>query len=214
MQKIDQTIEKLLNDVKPVKPLPRPSTTFTIWASLTLLATLILASFSTLRPDLSQQFHNPLFVTEVITLLLLIGSLALTAIWLSFPDMRQKPKILYLPLAPFAVFLACTIYRSLHPETNIVLTEDADNGMACVLCITMYSLVPGFWMFRTLRRHATTHPMLAGALSLLASACIGLLVLKFLEGNDSFSHLMEWHISPIILIGMIGTFIGKKFLRW
>ena len=184
MSKIDQTIETLLADVKPVKPALRPWMSFLIWAGITLAATLLLASFSSLRPDLVQQLHEPLFVIEIISLTFTIAAAALVAIWLCFPDLRQKPRMVYLPLAPLALYIGCVIYRVINPETETILPEDAHNGIACVLCIIMYSLVPGFWMFHTLRRHATTHPVLAGAISLLASASVGLLVLKFLEGND------------------------------
>jgi len=214
MPKIDQTIETILADAKPVSPVARPEITFFIWCGITLVATLILMAFSGFRPDLSQQVHTPLFVFEVVSLLLLIASTALVAIWLSFPDLHQKPWVVFLPLIPVGLYVGCILYGVMNPEMETVLPEDAGNGINCVLCITMYSLIPGFWMFRTLRRHATTRPMLAGALSLLASASIGLLALKFLEGNDSILHLVEWHLIPIVLFGVLGAFIGKKFLRW
>ena len=214
MSGINQTIETLIADAAPVKPMPHPLQTFAIWLLVTSIATFLLVLLSSPRPDLVQQLHAPLFVAEVITLIVMILSASFATVWLCFPDLRQHKSVVYLPLIPFCVYVGLTIYRALHPEMSTILDDDKDNEWACIICITMYSLVPTVWMFYTLRRHATIYPRLAGALSLLTAASIGLLVLKFVEGNDSIFHLLQWHILPILVLGVFGTFMGKKFLSW
>jgi len=214
MAKIDQTIERLLADTAPAKPVTRPAASFGLWVLVTFVSTACLVCFSAVRPDMAAQLASPLFLSEIATLFLLIISTALVAIWLCYPDLLQKRWVIYLPLLPLALFVVETIYRGLHPELSVVLPQDIDNGINCVSCIAMYALVPGFWMFYTLQRHATVYPRLAGAISLLAASSIGLLILKFVEGNDPISHLLVWHITPVILLGCLGGFLGKKYLSW
>lgn len=213
MEKIDPMIEKLVADVAPVRP-QSPVRSFLAWAAVTVSATFLLMIFSSLRPDLMEQMHARLFLGEITALFLSIVSLAVSAVWLCFPDLRQKPWVIYLPALPLAVYGGLMIFRATHPEMTHILPEDAHNDMNCAFCITMYSLVPGFWMFRTLRQHATTHPRLAGAISLVTAASIGVLVLKFLEGNDSIGHLIAWHLTPVALIGILGALLGQRWLRW
>ncbi len=214
MAKLDQTIEKIVTDTKPLAPLRPAGSTFLVWAGVTLAATFLLMMFSSFRPDLVQQLNSPLFLTEIAVLGALILSTGAAAAWLAVPDMQQKRWVLAVPLPFLTLYICLLIYRALHPELNAVLPEPGANGFDCVLCISLYALVPGFWMFFALKRRATVHPRLAGALCLLAAASIGVLVLKFVEPNDAVEHLLMWHLLPVGLLGTLGMWLGRKFLAW
>lgn len=212
--KLEQTISRLVETAEPVKQPARPQNLFITWLGGTIISTALIVFFMQPRPDLAAKLTSALFLAEITTLFLLIITTALTAVWLCFPDLRQRPKILLLPLLPIVVFTLLSLYRNNHPELSALPAPEAVEGLDCALCITMIATAPAAWMFRILRRHATIYPQWAGAIALLAAASIGLLVLKLVEDNDSLLHLLTWHITPMLLLGIAGYFIGKKYLSW
>jgi hypothetical protein len=203
-----------VNEVKPVKQAASPLQAFSLWLAVTLLSSLLLLAFSDHRSDMDLQMQSSLFLAESASLLLLIISTAFAAVWLSYPDLRQKKWVLYLPLPWLVLYFALTVWRFIYVDFMNIADEDMGSGFACVLCITLYSVVPGLWMFFTLRKYATTRPFLTGAISMLASASVGILVLKFAESNDSVQHLMLWHLLPALILGLGGAYLGRKFLSW
>lgn len=192
----------------------RPFALFARWLCQTIVATSIIIIFMKPRPDLAQQLVMPLYLAEVACLFLIILSAAVSAIWLCYPDLRQKPKIVFLPLLPILIFTGLSIYRLFHPEITVIPPPEKTSGIDCALCVTVFAIAPGLFMFFLLRRHATIYPKIAGALSFMASASIGLLALKMIEPNDSVFHLLLWHVSPMIPLGLIGAWLGKKYLSW
>ncbi len=155
-----------------------------------------------------------MFLGEVASLFLLVVAAALVAVFLSFPDIRQRSNIVFLPVLPVASFMIFCGYRLFRPEGPSLSEEQAFHGVICVTCITMFAAAPACWMFWTLRRHATTHPAWAGAAALLSAASIGLLMLKFIEPSDSIAHLLLWHIAPTLILTGIGIALGRKYLSW
>jgi hypothetical protein len=214
MTKSDQIIDKLVtSDGKPVAA-SHPFALFLKWLFVTALSTGLIVSFMAPREDLSRQLVSPLYLAEVASLLLITVTAAVAAVWLCYPDLRQKPKTVLLPLLPTAVFMSLSVYRLLHPELTLIPPPEKVQGIDCAGCVTALALVPGFWMFHLLRRHATTYPQSAGAVSFLAAASIGLFVLKLVEPNDSVLHLLQWHLSPMVVLALFGAWLGKKYLSW
>jgi len=214
MTKIEQTIESLVTGADRPVSASHPAKLFVQWLVVTLLSTGLIVAFMVPRGDILQQLTAPVFDVEIGSLFLMIASTAMSAVWLCFPDLRQQSKIVFLPLLFVTSFALAGAYRSLHPEITVIPPPDKVCGIDCAGCVTLFSVIPGFWMFHILRRHATTYPAAAGALSFLAASSIGLLVLKLVESNDSVLHLLQWHISPMILLAIVGAALGKKYLAW
>lgn len=214
MTKLDETIGNLVKDGNSKVSASTPLSLFLKWLVVTTVSTGIIVAFMTPRPDLHQQLASTVYLGEIISLALIILSTSVVAVWLCYPDIRQKPMVLSLPLLPVAAFTALSFYRILHPEMTLIPPPEQVKGMDCALCVTSFALVPGFWMFRLIRLHATVLPWLAGAMSFIASASIGLLALKLVEPNDSILHLLTWHVSPMVLLAIMGAALGKKYLSW
>lgn len=213
MSKIETTIERLAAATTRAEAPPTPSRAIALWLVVSLGVSLLMMLTMTMRTDLAAQCQQNSFWCEAIVLVGLIVSSSMSAIWLSYPDLRQQRWVVALPLPFLAAYSFLLISRALVPVTATAALE-ADHNIACGLCITMFALIPGFMLFRIMRRYATAHPSSAGALALLASASIGNLALKFAEANDSVPHLLLWHVTPIILLGFVGGWLGKKFLSW
>ena len=214
MDVTEQTIEQLVAKIQPVSAVAVPWRLFLAWLLASLIVTLPLLLVSAHRADLAAQLHAPLFQAETATLVALILSCGLAAVWLCYPDLRQQPWVVALPLFWLLVFAGLCLYRFTHPALTTVLPEDAHNAFACVGCILLYAAAPGIWMFYSLRRYAPTHPMLAGGIAMLAAAGIGAIVLKFAEANDAVPHLLVWHVLPVLALTAAGSWLGLWLLRW
>ena len=75
-------------------------------------------------------------------------------------------------------------------------------------------LLPALWMFFLMRNFASTHPYSAGSIALLSAFSMGALSLRLTESTDSIMHVVQWHYLPMVVAGVLGLWLGKKFLKW
>ena len=211
MENIDELINKLAQDTQAVKPAPHPfmlSLKWMGWAVAYLTLSLVLSG---LRPDVLLKLHQPLFAAEIAALVGIFISTSVSAALLAFPDMHQKRGLAFAPAVMFALFLLV-----------IFLAWQADNPPAplpvhsfeCTLSILIVSLLPALWTFYAMRKFASTHYHWAGSIALLSAFSVGALWLRLHEINDSIGHLIRWHYLPMIACGIVGLWLGKKFLKW
>ncbi|MDP1634786.1 MAG: NrsF family protein [Gallionellaceae bacterium] len=78
----------------------------------------------------------------------------------------------------------------------------------------MFSLLPAAWTFFSMRRFASTHYCWASSIALLSAFSVGALWLRLHELNDSIIHVIQWHYLPMLGIGLIGWWLGKRVLKW
>ena len=214
MEATPQTIEQLIAELKPVRAIAVPGRMFLHWLLASMIITVPLVLLGAHRADLATQLHKPLFLAEIAVLAGLILSCGLASVWLCYPDLRQQPWVVALPVPFLLTFAGLSLYRYLHPAMTTVLPEDAGNDFSCIACILFYGAVPAACMFYRLCRHAPVYPRLAGGIALLASTSIGMLVLKLAEANDAVSHLLVWHVVPIIILVALGSQFGSRVFRW
>ena len=200
------------------QPAPRcvgacPFRMVSLWLGVTFGGILLMVTFLGLRPDLPLRLAEPLFLEEIAVLFLVLLTSGLSACWLAFPDQRQQPWLVKIPLLPLAAYAALLAYRIAVPDATAAPLEK-DNGIDCALCITGMAIVPAITLLILVRRCATTVPRLTGGVALLAAATSGHLMLKFVEANDSIAHLALSHILPILLLCAIGFLLGRKILAW
>lgn len=213
MSSIEDTIERLAAENKPATPCPCPVSNTIGWAAI--FAVTLALPFLALPPraDIAVQLRDPLFIFESLVLGLVILGAACSAVWLSFPDYRNQRWVTWLPLPLTALYLTVLGVRLFILDPNVIALDYA-HGIDCCFIIVLLALLPGAVLFLMMRRYATVHPRLAGGLALMASAGIGHLALRFTEANNSAAHLLVWHIVPILLLGGIGAWLGRKILSW
>lgn len=211
MENLDDLIGKLAQDAAAVKPAQHPyilSLKWMGWAAAYLMLSLALFG---LRPDVMLKLHEPWFAAEIVALLGILVATSVSAALLAFPDLHQKRGVAFAPIAMFALFLLV-----------ILFAWNADNPPAplpphsyeCTLCIMLVALLPAAWILYSIRKFASTHYHWAGSIALLSAFSIGALWLRLHEINDSIMHVVEWHYLPMIASGMVGLWLGKKFLKW
>jgi hypothetical protein len=210
MADIEQLVESLAADNTKVKPAPHPFVLGLKWIAAAALYLVISLALSGLRPDLAQALQSPWYDAELAMLLLLFMATAISAALLSFPDLHQKSALAYAPVAVFALFVLLMLAAWIEvPAAPLPV-----HSWQCTLSITLFSLLPAAWTFYAMRKYASTHYRWAGGIALLSAFSVGALWLRLHEVNDSIHHVMLWHYLPMLAVGLIGLWLGKKLLKW
>ena len=207
----EDLIATLAASAPPVKTAPHPVALFAKWIMLSLVYGALLLAFLGVRDDLSAKLHDALFISELALLACVMMTTAFAATLLSFPDLHQKRIAVWTPLLPLLLFVGLLIIEWQQDKPPSPLPV---HGIECLICIVACSLLPAMGMFYMLRKQASTHYSMAGAVALLASFSVGALVLRLSEKTDSAMHLIEWHYLPMIGFGLIGVWLGRKCLKW
>jgi len=211
MSNIEDLIDKLAQDTTTVKPAPHP---FALSAKWMLTAAVYLAvslMISGPRFDIETKLHDFWFVAEMAALLGIFFATSLSAALLSFPDMHQKRRAVLAPAVAFVVFIGVMFLSWQADSPPAPLPR---HSFECSMMISMLSLLPAVWTFFQMRKFASTHSLWAGSIAMLFAFSIGAIWLRLDEINDSIIHVIEWHYLPMIAAGLIGMWLGKRFLKW
>ncbi len=211
MENIDDLVTRLAQDTTAVKPAPHPFMLSLQWLGIAAIYLAVSLALSGLRPDLLEKFHSTWFVAEVAALLGIFIVTSLSAALLSFPDLHQKRNLALAPAWMFALFLLILFFawRADSPPAPLPV-----HSFECTLGIMLMALLPAGWTFYSMRKYASTHYRLAGSVVLLAAFSVGALWLRLHEATDSIAHVIEWHYLPMLAIGIIGLWLGKRLLKW
>jgi hypothetical protein len=211
MADIDDLVARLAQDAAAVKAAPHPFMLSLKWMAMAAIYLAVSLAVSGLRPDWADKLHNPMFMVEIAALLAIFTTTTLAAALLSFPDLHQKHRLALAPLFSFALFALVILlaWRQDSPPAPLPI-----HSFECTIGITIMALLPAIWTFYLMRSYASTHCRLAGGNALLSSFSVGALWLRLHEVNDSILHVIEWHYLPMLFIGVVGLWLGKKLLKW
>lgn len=211
MSNIEDLIESLAGDAAPVKPAPHPLTLSLAWVAGAVFYLVLSLWISGLRPDLLHKLHQPWFLAEMAVLALLFLATSLSAAVLAFPDLHQMRKTAWAPAGLFALFTAIVVFawRADLPPAPLPA-----HSFECTLSITLFSLLPAAWTFFSMHKFASTHYRWAGCVALLSAFSVGALWLRLHEVNDSIVHVIQWHYLPMLGIGLVGWWLGRRLLKW
>ncbi len=211
MESIEDLIESLAGDAEPVRPARNPFLTWLKWTGMAAAYVFFALLISGHRNDLAERLHSPIFIAEMASLVFMVCSAALSASLLSFPDLYQRGRIVYLPLLSAACFAVVMMvaWRLDNPPSPLPV-----HSYQCTLSIALLSLLPMFSIFRSLRKNASTHAGWAGVNAVLYAFGTGAIWLRLEEATNSIAHVLEWHYLPMLLVGIIGLWLGKKLLKW
>ena len=211
MASVDELINSLTEKAVPTRPAATPFMLFLKWSAYAVVYIAVLLFFFGLRDDIRTQLHFSLFRFEIGSLMGILLTSLLSATTLSFPDMHQKNFIAGLPLIPLILFVNVLYAQWLNDVPPAALP---DHDVICLLCISMFSVLPAAIIIQVLRQQATTHYYATGSVALLAASSLGCLTLRLSEKTDSILHLVEWHYLPMIGFSLLGLWLGRRYLKW
>jgi hypothetical protein len=211
MANIDELINKLAQDTATVKRAPHPFLLSIEWMVVAVFYIAVSLMISGARHDLLPKLHDVWFAAEIAALFGIFISTSLSAALLSYPDLHQKRRVAFAPIAIFALFVLVIFFawRADSPPAPLPV-----HSFECTLSITLLSLLPAAWTFYVMRKFASTHTRWAGGIAFLFAFSIGALWLRLYEQNDSIMHVIQWHYLPMIGFGIIGMWLGKVVLKW
>lgn len=211
MANIEELIGNLAQDAGPLKPAPHPALVSLAWMAAAAAYLALTLWISGVRPDLVQKFQEPWFVAEMAVLTLIFIATSLSAAVLGFPDLHQMRKAAVAPAGLFGLFMVILFFawRADTPPAPQPL-----HSIECTLSIALLALLPAAGTFFSLRKLASTHNRWAGCVALLFAFSVGALWLRLQEANDSISHVVLWHYLPMLGIGLVGWWLGKRWLKW
>ncbi len=211
MKDIENLIGELAQESAAVKPARHPLSSSLQWIGLGFVYLLVLLLFKGVRNELLLALQHPWFVAEIALLVAVLLTTSISAALLSFPDMYQMRRLVWMPLAAFVLFAGVLFmaWRADTPPAPFPI-----HGIECTLAIIAASILPCVWMLYFMRKLASTHYQMAGSIALLHAFSIGALWLRLQENNDSILHVLQWHYLPMIVFGLVGLWMGKKILKW
>jgi len=211
MRDFDQLIAELARDPPGVKPASHP---YMLSLKLIGVAGLYLAALlgvSGARPDWTQAVTQPLFVAEIVLLVLVFMTATLSATLLSFPDGFQRRSTIFAPAWVFALFLVVIALAWQADSPPAALPK---HDIECTICIVLLAILPALWTLYGMRKLATTQVHWAGGIAMLSAFSVGALWLRLEEANDSMMHVVEWHYLPMLAFGLVGLWLGGRLLKW
>lgn len=211
MANIDDLVASLAQEATAVKPAPHPFALSLRWIGAAAIYLAVALALSGLRPDLTARLHNTWFAAEIAALLGIFVATSLSAALLAFPDMHQKRNLALAPAWMFSLFLLLLFFAASADTSPAPLPV---HSFECTLGITLMALLPAAWTFYAMRGFASTHYRLAGGVALLSAFSVGALWLRLHEATDSIAHVIEWHYLPMLGIGLIGLWLGRRLLKW
>lgn len=205
----NKLISSLVSDLRPVK-VKKPIRTTVLFFGISAIGTLIVfgALFS-VRSDLQQVITHSTFLFSTFAALITCLFGFFSVIFLSTPARNTK----YF-LGLLSAGLATLIF-SLWIWPN----QERQSGMAIAQSCTIASIILGLlslciFMF-VAKKMAPVKPGLVGGLCGVGAACVGMIAIAFHCPNENPIHLLVWHLSlPLIGFILLGSLIGRKFLRW
>lgn len=211
--KTDDLIASLVAD--------HPSRTQPVWlwllagicAALPLSATLFMMSLGP-RPDMATAIHSPFFDLKFAITLVLASSAAALSLHLSRPNasLRGWMWLLALPAGLLGIGIAADF--AVPQRVSWTGRLVGSSSMACMSSIPLFSAPFLVASLLTLRKGATSHPMLLGALAGLMSAGLGAAIYAAHCMDDSPLFVATWYTLAAALVTFTGAMIGRRVLRF
>ncbi len=211
MANIDKLVTRLALEATPVKPAPHPYMLSLKWIAAAVLYLSVSLILGGLRPDLAVKFLNPWFATEITLLSGIFIATTLSAALLAFPDLHQKRRLALAPVWLFGLFVFILFFAWLADTPPAPLPV---HSMECTMSITFMAILPAFWTLYSLRHYASTHARLTGSVALLSAFSVGAIWLRLHENTDSIIHVIEWHYLPMLVIVVLGMWLGERVMKW
>jgi hypothetical protein len=166
------------------------------------------------RADALASLAEPRFLFKFVLTLTLLGSAAALVFQLARPGTPSLKWLMALALAPMLLAIASFAEMWVIPPSDWKTQMVGTNAFNCVLLIPALAAAPLVALLVALRRGATTHPVLAGAVAGLVSASVGATLYGTHCPSDSPLFLAAWYVIAITFVTLVGARLGASLLRW
>lgn len=205
--KTSDLISKLSADVPPIKRLPRPGARFIRWFAAMVFCFAVSLALKGVREDLLERLREPLFFASLLTVLAASLVSALAAFLLSVPGEERR----WTRFVPLIALWLWGVVILLQAITGASLMGGI--GWGCARDVILLGALPGALLFWMVRSAAPLKLDWTGAFVMLTLGALGAFGAQLGCHDDALFHVLVWHFLPVIGVGIIGIFIGRRFLR-
>ncbi len=214
----DDILDDLARDLKPARPLS-PRALGIGAAAATVLAAIYIFFVYGARPELRAILAGDFAVDPMAwfkpLLFIAIGSGALWSVMdLSRPEGRLRLRTLA-PLAVAAGYVLVALVVDLFARGLDAFQNIGDPSVLCVLTIVCGGGAGLILMWRLwLRRAATSHPGVLGAMSGLAAASLMAAAYAVHCDRDTPIYILGIYGCSVAILTAVAAMLGQKLLRW
>lgn len=214
----DDILDDLTRDLKPARPLRAPA----VWMGAvvaTIAAALYVVFLYGVRPELTAMLGGEADIDPMAWFKpLIFVTTGVGALW-SIADLaRPEGKLRLRTLAPLAVVLAfvlVTLVVDVFARGPQAFGNIGDPSALCVLTIVCGGAAGLIVMWRLwLRRTATSHPGVLGAMSGLAAASLMAAAYALHCDRDTPIYILGIYGGGVAIVTAIAALLGQKLLRW
>ncbi len=213
MEKAEGLIDQLVQDLKPVRRLPRRRSSAVILMLGMIAAIAVVAPLTGLGPQAIQWTSSRVYDMNALLLIVIwwLATAFLHELRLPNPKQNRLTPLLSCVLGALAIFLL--IENSYHAPAHTV--SIAEMGWLCTVRVISLAAAPFALALAYLRRGAPTQflkPAITAALSSLALAAV---ILQLFCSFDWSLHILFAHlVAPILTLGLLATAMGRLILKW
>ena len=205
MDKINQTIQSLITNLKPIKP---RKLIFTYYFTLFIISLLILVmslTFLNVRNDLNTQLKSIFFWLEWITILSTLLSLIYYLIALTIPGLAIKKTkiILYSSISLWGLLLTNSIIKTITQSTQTLFYLDP--YFSCAIIISGLMILSSLILRQCLDSKTIFNKKKYVYILLLSGAFIGFIVVNLYCPITHPTHIISWHLIPILIMPFLVT---------
>lgn len=210
----DDLIRELAAAGRPVRRLSPWLRRIAIWTAVSLLSAVGVIVWGGPRRDLAAVLWSPAYTFEGLLLIVTALSAAAGALIVSVPGAERSRLVRWLPILAGTAALLWVA-----GELAVVAASGEPAGHAgvawrCLMRTMAVGLVPGIVLFAMVGRGSPLRAAWAGLLALLATSAVGVLGTNIMCSVDGPTHLLMWHVGPMVVLAAAGAAIGAAFLDW
>jgi hypothetical protein len=213
VRKTSDLIDTLVDSATPIRRLRSPFLRASLWLALAGGVLGLLCIANGVRPDISMQLQQPVFVVSMIGALATAVLAALASFKLSLPDSSRR--WFFLPAPALAVWVWTIGYGCLTDW--VTMSPDGvrmGEAVRCFATLLLTSVPLSIAMLIMLRHAALLRPTVVSAAGGLAIAAMTSFALSLIHDLDATIMILIWNLGVAALIAGLASSFGRPTLLW
>lgn len=209
-KEIDQTIDKLCCELKPVK-CQCPYSRMGVWLAIVLTYTIAMAALSGASEMFIEKVTNRDFVFEIGLALATGIAATMMTFWLTLPDSERFEKFLAVPATLFAVHVFWMLDRLFMEGSGPVPAQALGN---CWMDTALMAGLPAAAVIVLIRKGASVRPYWLAFNAVLAISAFGWMGIRFSCPFNTVGKAYFVNFLPFMAGGLVLGFFARKLFRW
>lgn len=205
---INDVIDRLVQDLSPVSPLPLPAICLRRWVAVSVAVVAAMVALLGRRADFGAAVLSQPFQAHVLFLILAAVSSAGAALALAMPGETLRPWRRVAPGLALAAWVAW-LAGELMPLAATGGAPWPAAGWGCVAKAFAIGVTPGLLMAVMVGRGAPGDVRGTITFAALAAAAVGALGVELTCPLVGAMHLLLWHAGPVMVVVLLAAVVGR-----